>query len=108
VLSLRRKQATVMPPSKQAKLHPTLLTSEKKPVSSRFREDVIHNKTHRNSQWKWEFEFEIISLWNHWYNSERIQPPIFGVWHVSHQIFGCSFTNIELLSTRKSYNLFTL
>jgi len=41
-----------------------------------------HNRTHRNSQWKWEFES--ILLWNHWYYSERIQPPVFGV-YVSNQ-----------------------
>ena len=34
----------------------------------------------------------------HWYYSKRIQPPVFGVWYVSHQIFACSFTSIELLS----------
>ena len=67
-------------------------------VSSPFREDVIHNKTRWNSQWKWEFEFESVLLWNHWYYSERIKPPVFGVCYVSHQIFACSFTSNELLS----------
>jgi len=44
------------------------------------------------------FEIESILLWNHWYYSERIQLPVFGAWYVSHQIFACSFTSIELLS----------
>ena len=38
------------PPSKQAKLHPILWTSEK--ASSLLREGVIHNKIYRNRQWK--------------------------------------------------------
>jgi len=74
------------------------LKQRKKSFSSRFREDVIHNKTHRNWQWKWEFELESILLWNHWYYSELILPPVFGVWYDSHQIFACSFTSIELFS----------
>ena len=84
------------------------LNTRKKSVSSRFKEDIIHNKTHRNSQWKWGFEFESILLWNHWCYSERIQPPVFGVWYVSHQIFACSFTSIELLSRQGRVTAFLL
>ena len=40
---------------------------------------------------------------------KRIQPPVFGVQFVSHQIFACSFTSMELLSRQgKNYNLFVL
>jgi len=64
-----------------------------------------HNRAHRNSQWKWEFEFETILLRHHWYYSDRIQPPVFAVLCLSSNLCVLFHRHRITFSTRKNYNL---